>query len=199
VVPPDATNAAYFQNGRLTFDCGVPGQEGAGTCGNQALSGAVVLPHVWAGMIGLALYPPYGNIPVKYAALGSLPRSPQALDRYLGSLGQSWLGTAAASEFLIIEEMLGSYVMSPGLTSEFYLALGDIPGVRVDRHAVDAAGRNGIGFKLGAGAGDEEIIVSPRTYQLMGQQVIGGSAAHPQLYGTAILRQAFVAGPGLQP
>ena len=85
-----------------------------------------------------------GKIPVSYAGLSSLPRDPAALDRYLRRLSvphpRGW-GSPAAREFTIIEMMLASYVMPPRLTAELYRALGQIPGVRVDDHAVDVAGR----------------------------------------------------------
>lgn len=144
-----------------------------------------------------------GKIPVKYADLSSLPRSPEALDRYLADLRfphwQGW-GPPAAREFTIIEMMLTSYVMPPQLTAEMYRALGDIPGVTVDDHAVDVAGRHGVGFiSTGMpGGGNEEIILNPRTYHLMGDSVLWGSR-HRLLNGTAILREALVSGPGVWP
>jgi hypothetical protein len=193
----DSTNAAYFADGKLSFDCGTPGHRGAGRCGNQSLTGAYLPPQTSsrpAPVPILVLTAPFGNIPVKYSHLGYLPRDPRALDRYLSHFHQPWLGSASASEFYIIEEMLGSYVMPAGLTSELYLALGDIPGVTVDQHAVDAAGRAGIGFKLVTA--DEEIIVSPHSFHLMGQQATVGSGPHAKLYGTAILREALVSRPG---
>jgi hypothetical protein len=54
------------------------------------------------------------------------------------------VGPPAIREFDAIEDMITSYVMPPQLTAELYRALGDIPGVTVDEHAVDVAGRPGI-------------------------------------------------------
>jgi hypothetical protein len=144
-----------------------------------------------------------GKIPVSYAGLGSLPRDPGALDRYLGQLNlphRSGWGSAAAREFTIIEMMLTSYVMPPRLTAELYRALSDIPGVTVNDHAMDVAGRPGIGFISPAlpGAGNTEIILDPRTYRLRGDNVLWGPR-HQLLNGTAILRQALVSGPGVWP
>lgn len=48
----------------------------------------------------------------------------------------------------VIGQLLSCYVMPPRLTAELYRALGDIPGVTVDDHAVDVAGQPGIGFLL---------------------------------------------------
>ena len=144
-----------------------------------------------------------GRIPVSYAELSSLPRDPRALDRYLGRLSvphpRGW-GSPAAREFTIIEMMLTSYVMPPRLTAELYQALGEIPGVTVDDQAVDVAGRPGVGFISPAlpGAGNTEIILSPRTYALMGDNLLLGPR-HQLISGTAILRETPVSGPGVWP
>ena len=144
-----------------------------------------------------------GKIPVSYAGLSSLPRDPGALVRYLGQLSvphpRGW-GSPAARAFTIIEMMLTSYVMPPRLTAELYRALGEIPGVTVDSHAVDVAGRPGVGFISPAlpGAGNTEIILNPRTYRLMGQDLVLGPR-HQLVNGTAILRQTLVTGPGVWP
>ncbi len=148
-----------------------------------------------------------GTIPVKYAGLGSLPRSPQALLRYLANLRlphRSGWGPAPVREFTIIEELLTTYVMPPRLTAQLYRALGKIPGVTVDTHAVDVAGRHGIGFLhgLGPAAGAEEIIIDPHTYRLMGSALIARpspGAAPRVLNGIAYLRVALVSGPGVMP
>ena len=96
--------------------------------------------------------------------------------------------------------MLTSYVMPPRLTAELYRALSDIPGVTVNDHAVDVAGRPGIGFISPAlpAAGNSEIILNPRTYRLMGDDLLLGPRRHV-ISGTAILRKALVSGPGVWP
>jgi hypothetical protein len=144
-----------------------------------------------------------GKIPVSYAGLRSLPREPGALDRYLGRLRlphlRGW-GPPPAREFVIIEKMLTSYLMPPRLTAELYRALGDIPGVTVSDHAVDAAGRHGVGFISPAlpGGGRKEIILDPRSYRLMGDNLLWG-VRQRQLDGIAILQKALVSGPGVWP
>ena len=90
------------------------------------------------------------DIPVTYAELGSLPRSPSALDRYLASLPLPGGGPAPFREFEIISGTAHHVLMPPALTAELYRALGDIPGVTVNQHAVDVAGRAGIGFQITA-------------------------------------------------
>jgi hypothetical protein len=148
-----------------------------------------------------------GTIPVKYADLGSLPRSPQALLRYLANLPlyhRSGWGPAPVRQFVIIEELLTTYVMPPRLTAELYRALGEIPGVTVDIHAVDVAGRPGIGFlhSVQPAAGTEEIIIDPHTYRLMGTALIARpspGSAPKVLNGIAYLRVVLVRGPGVMP
>jgi len=104
--------------------------------------------------------------------------------------------------------MLTGYVMPPRLTAEFYRALGDIPGVTASPHAVDVAGRPGVAFRItrqGLGAEwTDEIILSPRTYRLMANEITlrpapGSSGQAPTVAGTAILREAVVSGPGITP
>lgn len=150
-----------------------------------------------------------GTIPVSYAGLGALPRTPEALVTHLGGLRfphwQGW-GPAPVREFQIIEQMLTTYVMPPALTAELYRALAHIPGVTLERHAVDVAGRPGIGLSMNIppafGGGIDQIIISPGTHQLAGQQLLtsprAGSASHVE-GGTAILQHSSVPGPGQLP
>jgi hypothetical protein len=126
--------------------------------------------------------------PVTYRQLGSLPHNPQALDHYLSALGYG-PGGPSTRAFTLIDFMLTTYVMPPRLTAEMYHALGDLPRVTLDRHAVDAAGRHGVGFRIKAGQVRYEIILNPRTYRLMGDEAGSYSAS-------AILRQVLVSGPG---
>jgi hypothetical protein len=109
---------------------------------------------------------------------------------------------------MLIDAMLTGYVMPPRLTAEFYRALGDIPGVTADPRAVDVAGRPGVAFRItrqGLGAEwTDEIILSPRTYRLMANEITilsapGSSGQAPTVAGTAILREAIVSGPGITP
>jgi hypothetical protein len=153
------------------------------------------------------------DIPLTYAELGSLPRSPAALDRYLASLPLPGGEPAPVREFEIIDGMLFTYVMPSALTAELYRALGHIPGVTVDQHAVDVAGRAGIGFQItaphspGADAPVREVaqlILNPKTYDLMAVQTLStnqrrSSLPRHTLSGTAILKTALVSGPGILP
>lgn len=153
-------------------------------------------------------------IPVTYAELSSLPRSPSALDRYLASLPLPGGGPAPFREFEIISALLMKYVMPPPLTAELYRALGDIPGVTVDQHAVNVAGRAGIGFQITQPRTPPspdtpvrsvaQLILDPKSYDLIGEQVFETnqrrqSAPRHSAAGTAILRTALVSGPGILP
>jgi hypothetical protein len=193
----DSTRAAFVAHGkvhRFHFPGGGPqyiGQpEGSSLPGRGTVTGGET-----------------GTIPVKYADLGLLPRSPQALLRYLANLPlphRSGWGPAPVRQFVIIEELLTTYVMPPRLTAELYRALGEIPGVTIDIHAVDVAGRPGIGFlhSVQPAAGAEEIIIDPHTYRLMGTALIARpspGAAPKVLNGVAYLRVALVRGPGVMP
>lgn len=185
----DSGRAAWFYRGKVV-------SLGTGPFDGQPLP-SLVPQRGWA--VGSQT----GKIPVSYADLRSLPRDPGALDRYLGRLPlphlRGW-GPPPAREFVIIAMMLTSYLMPPRLTAELYRALGDIPGVTVTDHAVDVAGRPGVGFISPAlpGGGRKEIILSPRSYQLMGDNVLWG-ARQRLLDGTAILQKALVSGPGVWP
>jgi hypothetical protein len=193
----DSRKAAYLDNGQvksLTDWCrGVPATS---RCG-QFIGQPVIQPGGWFVLVS-------AKMPLAYADLGALPSSPLALDRYLRQLHLPGWGSATDREFEVIQGLLATYVMPPGLTAELYRALGDIPGVTVDQHAVDVAGRSGIGFRLPERPrrGEWEIVINPRTYQPMGQTLIAsqpaGSAGRV-LSGTAILRQALVSGPGVRP
>jgi hypothetical protein len=143
----------------------------------------------------------YGVIPVSYADLGSLPREPRTLERFLEQLRLPGSSDGPAKAFHAVTELFQTYVLPPHLTASLFRALADIPGVRVDRHARDVAGRTGAGFAFGHGAGQQEIIVNPQTFRLMGY---GSSDAGPAWrfkgFGRiAILHRELVKGPGVLP
>jgi hypothetical protein len=198
----DSGKAAYLSKGKVVLMSFPPCLHGAG-CQSIGQPVPATLPDGQGQVVtGVA-----GKIPVSYTGLRSLPRSPVALDRYLAGLPLRGWGPAPVREFEVIKELLTTYVMPPALTAELYRALGNIPGVTVDRDAVDAAGRRGIGFQItlprAAGGEIDQLVLDPKTYSLMGQQLIlapsAGSAAGRVLSGTAILSTALVSGPGVLP
>jgi RNA polymerase sigma-70 factor (ECF subfamily) len=199
----DGTRAAYVYQGKVAF---VPciGPHGKRVASCQFIGQPDVGP-VKAGGIGIGALT--GPMPVPYVGLSSLPRDPVALDRYFAGLLTPGDGPAPVRAFRVIEDLLITYVMPPTLTAELYRALGNIPGVTVDQHAADIAGRHGIGFRIalpaGQGAGFDELILDPRTFALMGQQATLGPAAGAKagqvIGGVAITKSALVSGPGRMP
>jgi hypothetical protein len=199
----DGTRAAYVYQGKVAFvPCIGPHGERADSC--QYIGQPDVAP-VKAGGIGIGALT--GTMPVPYAGLSSLPKDPVALDQYLAGLPLRGWGPAPVREFEVIKDLLITYVMPPALTAELYRALGNIPGVTIDRHAVDLAGRHGIGFKIALpaeqGGGFDELILDQETFAVMGQQLIPGPAAGAKagqvIGGVAILKTALVSGPGILP
>jgi hypothetical protein len=200
----DSARAAYLAKGKVAFiPCVQTGSSPRGGCQSIGQPVPIALP---AGQ-GEAVSGLTGKIPVTYADLSSLPRSPSTLDRYLAGLPLRGWGPAPVREFEVIKDLLITYVMPPALTAELYRALGNIPGVTVDRHAADVTGRDGIGFQITlpptAGGAIDQLVLDPKTYDLMGQQLIlapsAGAAAGQVLRGTAILKNALVSGPGILP
>ena len=199
----DSRKAAYLDHGKIRVirpDCTTRAKlapssaTGCYFTGQPAVSGD-----------GVYLSDLTGPMPVSYAGLRALPGDPQALDRYLGRLHLPGWGPPPFREFEIIVRLLTTYVMPPALTAELYRSLGLIPGVTVDHHAVDVAGRAGVGFQIPVpswmGGGAETLIINPRTYRLMGQQLTAtaGKDAGKVEGGMAVLRRVLVSGPGVSP
>jgi hypothetical protein len=157
---------------------------------------------------------------LSYQELLSAPSTPRALLAAIhrGELrwhqvpahpGRGWTALSIAQEpFQDIADMLSNYVPPPAVTANLYRALAFIPGVRVVRNAVDAAGQHGIGLLL---PGHQlpryrmatEIILNPRSHQIMGSQTEWWPprrTGKPQWFNrSALLSQALVSGPGVRP
>jgi hypothetical protein len=184
--------AAYVSHGKLVF-MRTPRGEGSSEFGGP--------PFIPAGNQRGAAEGFDVGAKVTYAGLGQLPRDPRALYRYLSALrypsGEP--GPPPRRAFVNIESLLSTYVMPPRLTAELFLALGDVPGVRVDRRAVDALGRPAIAFTISFWGGPWArlgILVSRHGYQLLGTEKLGLDHG---IYETAILHRALVSGPGVLP
>jgi len=203
----DARRAAYVDDkGKVRFASGCDDGTAQSPRNCHFIGQPAVFTLPGGGTVSSAVA---GTIPVSYVGLRVLPHTPDALVAFLGRLRfphwEGW-GPAPVREFKIIDEMLTTYVMPPPLTAEFYRALAHIPGVTLDDHAVDVAGRPGVGLSIAIpsamGGGIDEIIINPRTHQLAGQQLRAdghdGSAGRV-LSGTAILQSGFAAGPGELP
>lgn len=207
----DARRAAYVDDkGKVQYidPCaGIPDRAGLRLC--RQSGGFIGQPAPFVAPHDTSIGMQSGTIHVSYSGLRALPRTAGALVAYLGNLRfPHWAGwgPAPVREFSIIEEMLTTYVMPPALTAELYKSLALISGVTIDHHAVDVAGRRGLGLSIaiprGFGGGIDEIIINPRTFQLAGQQLLfkpHGSSSYQVLSGTAILRSNLVKGPGQLP
>lgn len=156
-----------------------------------------------AGTLGPSssgIFPALPTVP--YAKLGSLPSGPAALERDLADQHVSGFpglrtNDKAAVAFNEIAGMLWNYVLPPKLAAEVYQALADVPGVTVNAHATDIAGRPGIAFELSGAHGpgtQQRLILNRSEYTLM---AVGATLpATAQAIQLAVLRLAFVSGPG---
>jgi hypothetical protein len=115
-----------------------------------------------------------------FAYLRRLPTDPQALLARLYATfspgGEPPYGKLRFSReehhrrvFRLAMQLLWANVVPPGVQAAIYQALPMIPGVRLQRDAVDAAGRHGVAFaRINDGRVREEIILDPQTYQYLG-------------------------------
>jgi hypothetical protein len=75
--------------------------------------------------------------------------------------------------FDFIGDVLRDNIAPPGVQAAIFRALPMIPGVRLQRDAVDAAGRHGVAFaRVHDGHVRTELILDPRTYQYLGLRQI---------------------------
>ena len=129
----------------------------------------------------------------------------------------------AAIAFQQIEGMLWDYALPPKLAAELFHALADIPGINVRRDATDVAGQHGVAFVLestvlaGLRGSKEpvethprlprqrlELILDPHDYRLVAwARTFIPNGAVPRTWERtdqmAIVRQAYVSGPGVRP
>jgi hypothetical protein len=115
-----------------------------------------------------------------FAYLRRLPTDPQALLARLYATfspgGDPPYGKLRFSReeqhrrvFRLAMQLLWANVVPPGVQAAIYQALPMIPGVQLQRDAVDAAGRHGVAFaRINDGRVREEIILDPQTYQYLG-------------------------------
>ena len=103
-------------------------------------------------------------------------------------------GNRNASAFDQITAMLWLYTMPSKLTAELYYALADVPGVTVDGHATDLAGRPGVAFVLPPENGYPyrlELVLNRSDYRLTGPAAVvlrarGGKDRDPHRPARAI-------------
>jgi hypothetical protein len=120
-----------------------------------------------------------GKAPARftYEFLTTLPTDPARLRTWIYQHKDGGL-RADAQAWADIGDLLREMLVPPKLAAALFHVAATIPGVTVDKHATDAAGRSGIavarydsGFKA-----DAELIFDPRSYQFLGE---GSALAKP--------------------
>ncbi len=190
--------------GMSARNCG-PGANPAGEHCAQGryayFSGGSLVTQDWSlTAIGMRI-PAYADL----SRLSSKP--PAALIQYLvdtAGLRSITDRTYYSVAFDAIQWILINDVLQPKVTAALYRALGHIPGIVVDTHATDLAGRPGVGFTLVEdpsthGSRPHEIILDRHSYLLMGVKNVEHTATAKITFQFAILRQVAVSGPGVRP
>jgi hypothetical protein len=170
----------------------------------------------------------FGTIPagpgtITFQDLAKLPANPAALAGYLAARARSALGfgielqfgperylftgfnnhvdrqrTRSGLVFTSICQIFNEYVLPAHLVAELYQVLGALPGVRLDPHATDVAGRSGVAFTLAEGGGRIQLVVDPHDFRVLGINVIGAGWGKATI-GDAFLRRVPVSGPWALP
>lgn len=171
----DGTKSAYFEpGGQLTTHTGPPASKATGSNALAAFDG---------GITPLTAY----------NAMAALPASPRALLAAVDAeLARAWAGqnyfgvtgeatTTPQREFAWLGLLLwNAYAAAPpSAVAAVYQAIATIPGVAVDQHVTDAAGRPALGVT--DDQGQTEILLNPATYQPIGLIVrsAGAKVAKP--------------------
>jgi hypothetical protein len=178
-----ASRAAWLRRGKLRFIRGPIGS----------------LPIAIGGFV---IYTSVGRHVIPYDRLGSLPRDPRALERYLASLLLKGRGSDPESAFFVAGKLLSTYVLPPRFEATLFRAVGLIPGVRVYSHFTDGLGRPGTGFLFSLKTGYQEaIVLDPNTFRFRSFETINPHPAGQQIRLTAplVLREQPVSGPGVIP
>jgi hypothetical protein len=140
-----------------------------------------------------------------YNALASLPASPSALlaaiDKEL-STGQAYFGVMGAAkttsqrEFNYLGALLwNAYAAAPpSALAAVYKAIATIPGVTVRQGLRDAARSPAVGISANGGA--TELLLNPRTYQVIGINLITKIPAGADKVKAAAAKQAGGGGTG---
>jgi hypothetical protein len=148
----------------------------------------------------------YGADHALYGKLGSLPRNPIALDRYLANLSYPNANATQTNkdvaDFSTIEQLLASAILPPSVDAALYRALGDIPAIEVKSHITDVDGRAGVAFVLPetSQSANLEIILDASDYSYLAQAAWEPSDGSPNsaipFTETAVLTTTLVSGPG---
>jgi hypothetical protein len=100
---------------------------------------------------------------------------------------------ADAQAFITVGDLVQEAYLPPASLSALFSAASRIPGVVVDKDAVDVSGRHGIGVKMPGGSA--ELIFDSHTYEYIGEHQ---DVAH-EVNGSARIRLAIVDRAGQLP
>lgn len=109
-----------------------------------------------------------------YAFLASLPADPGTVLQAVNAIGkhQPAGGTLTETSFANIVGLVADQIVPPKLAASIYRALAALPGISVDQHAVDAAGRHGVAVSAtGFGGVELELIFDPTNFTLLGTDI----------------------------
>jgi len=157
---------------------------------------------------------------ITFQDLAKLPANPAALAGYLAARARSAPGfaielqfgperylltgfnnhadrqrTRSGLVFTSICQIFNEYVLPAHLVAELYRVLGALPGVRLDPHATDVAGRSGVAFTLTEGGGRIQLVVDPHDFRVLGINAIGTGWGKGTI-GDAFLRRCRLPAPG---
>lgn len=110
-----------------------------------------------------------GMPPSDYAGLAALPRDPDALLAYVRA--QMPRGDRDAFAFALLQSILGNSVLPPEQEAATYRAIAKIPGVELNKRAVDVQGRPALAVTLvSEGWSKDEILLDAVTYAYRGHR-----------------------------
>ncbi|MEP7021804.1 MAG: CU044_5270 family protein [Pseudonocardiales bacterium] len=129
------------------------------------------------------------DLPTDGAAMLVYLRSIAAKPQTVSPSDKDYDGQANSYVFKMAADLILGTYLAPRVLAAIFDALAALPGVRIVQHAVDTAGRTGIGVTLGSASGiSEAFIFNPETYAFNGWAVIGSSPAQ----GESLMRTAIV-------
>ena len=99
--------------------------------------------------------------------------------------------------FFTVEDLIQETYLTPAELSALFSATSQIPGVTVDKDALDASGRHGIGITMGTS--DGELVFDPKTYEYLGEREHGAANEANGANGAARIRIAIVDSVGQLP
>lgn len=131
------------------------------------------------GKLGIQSIPPGATLRPRtdYPTLAALPTQPQALlawvDTEMGGLEKADEESRRSEEFGVLNAILRDCLLPPGVEAAIYRAMGIIPGVTLDKDAVDPSGRHVLSVgRVEEGWLDEEVLFDPQTFRYVGERSI---------------------------